>query len=102
MQEDLIRSLVAMGGRLERYPAGQFHFKTTTNGVLLDEESLKFFVKNDVLIAMSIDVDAAATIDTAGFRMSRRQCSPKYPSPARSGRYSRYIKNGTGILCRNA
>ena len=55
LQRGLIQSLVAHARELERRQAGRFHFKMTTNGVLLDEEFLEFSVRNDVLTAMSFD-----------------------------------------------
>lgn len=55
LHRDLIRSLVEYGRYLERRGVGRFHFKTTTNGVLLDDQFLDFAVRNDVLIAMSFD-----------------------------------------------
>ncbi len=55
LHKKLIRDLVAYGREMERYRAGRFHFKLTTNGLLLDEEFLDFSIHNDVLIAMSFD-----------------------------------------------
>lgn len=55
LHKDLIRELVAYGCERERKQAGQFHFKLTTNGVLLDEEFLAYSLREDVLIAMSFD-----------------------------------------------
>ncbi|MBN1514538.1 MAG: radical SAM protein [Phycisphaerae bacterium] len=52
---DRIQSLVAYGREQERRQAGRFHFKITTNGLLLDDAFLEFAVRNDVLIAMSFD-----------------------------------------------
>lgn len=52
---DTIRETVEYGRYLERQGAGRFHFKVTTNGVLLDEEFLEFSICNDVLVAMSFD-----------------------------------------------
>ena len=40
---------------MERAGQGRFHFKLTTNGLLLDEEFLQFAVEEDMLIAMSLD-----------------------------------------------
>ena len=51
----IIRELVAFGRDVERRRPRQFHFKLTTNGLLLDEEFLDFAVRKDVLIAMSFD-----------------------------------------------
>jgi len=53
--KDRICSLVAYGRELERTRAGRFHFKLTTNGLLLDDEFLDFAMRNDVLVAMSFD-----------------------------------------------
>jgi uncharacterized protein len=55
LHKDLIRGLVAYGRERERRQAGRFHFKLTTNGLLLDEAFLSFSLKEDVLIAMSFD-----------------------------------------------
>lgn len=58
--KDLICDLIEYGRYRERYQAGRFHFKVTTNGLLLDDEFLQFAVKNNLLIAMSVDgVEAA-------------------------------------------
>ncbi len=51
----LIRDLVACARELERYRAGRFHFKVTTNGMLLDPEFLEFAVREDVFVALSFD-----------------------------------------------
>jgi uncharacterized protein len=55
--KERIYSLVEYGRELERGQgrAGRFHFKITTNGLLMDEEFLGFAVRNDVLVAMSFD-----------------------------------------------
>jgi uncharacterized protein len=55
LHKGLIRSLVAYGRERERRQAGRFHFKLTTNGLLLDEEFLSFSQREDVLIAISFD-----------------------------------------------
>lgn len=55
LHKDLIRKLVANGRELERTQSGRFHFKLTTNGLLLDEEFLAFSLQEDVLVAMSFD-----------------------------------------------
>jgi uncharacterized protein len=60
LQKDLIFDLVAYGRHIERNRAGRFHFKVTTNGVLLDDEFLKFSVDNEILVAMSFDGVAQA------------------------------------------
>jgi uncharacterized protein len=57
---DLIQDLVAHGRELERRRAGRFHFKLTTNGVLLDDAFLEFALREDVFIALSVDGTPAA------------------------------------------
>jgi uncharacterized protein len=58
--KDLIRSLVAKARAMARRGEGNFHFKMTTNGLLLDDSFLEFAVENDILVAMSVDGVAAA------------------------------------------
>ena len=53
--KDLIRPLVAEARSMTGRGEGQFHFKLTTNGLLLDDAFLEFAVENDILVAMSID-----------------------------------------------
>jgi uncharacterized protein len=55
LHKELIQELVEYGRDRERKQAGQFHFKLTTNGLLLDEEFLSYSLHEDVLIAMSFD-----------------------------------------------
>jgi uncharacterized protein len=55
LHQDLICNLVAYGRELEREQTGRFHFKLTTNGLLLDEEFLEYSLREDVLVAMSFD-----------------------------------------------
>ena len=52
---DVIQSTVAHARFLEGQGAARFHFKITTNGLLLDETFLDFAVANDILVAMSFD-----------------------------------------------
>jgi len=58
--KERIQATVAYARELERTQAGRFHFKMTTNGLLLDEGFLEYAVRNDVLIAMSFDGVRAA------------------------------------------
>jgi uncharacterized protein len=51
----LIRELVAEARAMTDRGEGHFHFKITTNGLLLDEAFLDFAVANDILVAMSLD-----------------------------------------------
>jgi uncharacterized protein len=55
LHKDLIRQIVGAARQMEKERKGRFHFKLTTNGLLLDEEFLKFSLEEDVLIAMSLD-----------------------------------------------
>jgi len=55
LDQELIRGLVSHGRDLERHRAGRFHFKVTTNGLLLDEDFLEFSLRENVLLAMSFD-----------------------------------------------
>ncbi len=56
----LIYGLVGEARELERRRTGRFHFKVTTNGLLLGEEFLDFSVRENLLVAMSFDGTAAA------------------------------------------
>lgn len=56
----LITDLVEAARDRERHQAGRFHFKITTNGMLMDESFLDFAIQNDVLVAMSFDGVQAA------------------------------------------
>jgi uncharacterized protein len=55
LQRQLILDTVAAAKELSKSGEGMFHFKITTNGVLLDHEFLDFSLENDLLIAMSLD-----------------------------------------------
>ncbi|MHC4248005.1 MAG: radical SAM protein [Planctomycetota bacterium] len=55
LEGDLVRSTVARGRAMERAGRGRFHFKMTTNGLLLDEAFLDWTVREGVLVAMSFD-----------------------------------------------
>ncbi len=55
LHKGLIRDVVRSGRDMEREGSGRFHFKITTNGLLLDEEFLDFAIREDVLVAMSFD-----------------------------------------------
>jgi len=60
LRKGLIRRLVAEARAMTDRGEGRFHFKLTTNGLLLDESLLEFAIENDVLLAMSFDGIAAA------------------------------------------
>ena len=53
--KDLIRALVAEARAMEARGEGRFHFKLTTNGLLLDDAFLQFALEQDIVIAMSLD-----------------------------------------------
>jgi uncharacterized protein len=53
--KDRIFELVEFGRKIEKAGEGRFHFKTTTNGLLLDEAFLEYACREDILIAMSFD-----------------------------------------------
>jgi uncharacterized protein len=55
LHKELIKDVVGYGRELEQQGSDRFHFKATTNGVLLDEEFLEFAIREDLLIAMSFD-----------------------------------------------
>ena len=55
LHKNLIRDMVAEGRTMEQRGEGRFHFKLTTNGLLLDEAFLRFALAEDILIAMSLD-----------------------------------------------
>lgn len=55
LHQDLICDLVAEARAMQRRGEGQFHFKLTTNGLLLDDAFLQFALEEDILIAMSFD-----------------------------------------------
>ena len=55
LHKELIRPLVAEAETMQHEGLGPFHFKLTTNGLLLDEAFLDFAVEKDILVAMSID-----------------------------------------------
>lgn len=55
LHQGLIRDLVAEARAMQHRGEGHFHFKMTTNGLLLEEEFLQFALDEDILIAMSFD-----------------------------------------------
>lgn len=55
LYEGLIRRIVAASHLLTSKGEGVFHFKLTTNGLLLNEDFLEFSIGNDVLVAISFD-----------------------------------------------
>lgn len=55
LHKDLIRDIVAEARAMQRRGEGRFHFKLTTNGLLLDDAFLEYALHEDILIAMSFD-----------------------------------------------
>jgi uncharacterized protein len=55
LAKDRIFKLVEFGRNLQKNKEGMFHFKITTNGLLLDEEFLEFACREEILVAMSFD-----------------------------------------------
>jgi len=55
LEKDLIREAVDYARGLARRTGVVFHFKITTNGLLLDEDMLDFMVREEVLAAFSFD-----------------------------------------------
>lgn len=55
LRRPLIHQILADARAMQQAGQGQFHFKMTTNGLLLDEDFLQFVVDHDILIAMSLD-----------------------------------------------
>jgi uncharacterized protein len=53
--KDLIHETVAYAEVLQKKKPVRFHYKVTTNGLLLDEEFLRFSAAHDVFIALSFD-----------------------------------------------
>jgi uncharacterized protein len=55
LHKDFINNIMDYGRYLETKQLGQFHFKVTTNGALLDEDFIEYSITHDLLIAMSFD-----------------------------------------------
>jgi len=55
LHPELIVSIVARARAMTRSGAVPFHFKVTTNGVLLDDAFVRFAVQEDVSVAVSCD-----------------------------------------------
>ncbi len=60
LHRELIAAVTAYGAGLEREGRGRFHYKITTNGLLLDEAFLAFADTNEMLIGLSCDGPGAA------------------------------------------
>ena len=55
LEKQLIYDTVAYGREVEEREGCHFHFKITTNGMLLDDDFLRWCSENRVMIALSID-----------------------------------------------
>ncbi|MBN2498495.1 MAG: radical SAM protein [Deltaproteobacteria bacterium] len=55
LRRPLMERMVARAREMERAGQGRFHFKVTTNGLLLDEDFLDWAVRERVMVAMSFD-----------------------------------------------
>ena len=55
LKEDLIREIVAEAKARQDGGRERFHFKITTNGLLLSDSFLQFSLENEILIAISFD-----------------------------------------------
>lgn len=55
LRKDLIRETVDYANFIQRRGDATFHYKITTNGLLLDEEFLRWSLENEVFIAISHD-----------------------------------------------
>lgn len=55
LHTDLVRRLVHEGRQLKEQGRATFHWKITTNGLLLDDAFLDFSLEHDILISISVD-----------------------------------------------
>lgn len=55
LAKDRIFELVEFGRYIHKNKKGMFHFKITTNSLLLDEAFLEFVCRQEMLVAMSFD-----------------------------------------------
>lgn len=55
LKKELINEIVREARVMEKNGSCKFHFKITTNGLLLDEDFIEFSKKQNILIAMSMD-----------------------------------------------
>lgn len=55
LKKDLIIQTVEYAKSLEKKGKAKFHYKVTTNGLLLDEEFLEYSLKNSIYMGISID-----------------------------------------------
>ncbi|MBN2578497.1 MAG: radical SAM protein [Pirellulales bacterium] len=55
LKRDLIRFIVAETQRIYREKKRHFHYKITTNGLLLDEDFLEFSLRHNILVGFSLD-----------------------------------------------
>jgi uncharacterized protein len=55
VEKDTLTAIVELGRAMEARDGGIFHFKITTNGLLMDEAFLEWACRRNVMIAMSFD-----------------------------------------------
>ena len=55
LAKERIFELVQFGRDIQKNKEGMFHFKITTNGLLLDEKFLEYACREEMLVAMSFD-----------------------------------------------
>jgi len=55
LHKDLIAAVVERGRAMEKEGKGHFHFKLTTNGLLLDDAFLQLAQREHIMLAMSVD-----------------------------------------------
>jgi uncharacterized protein len=55
LQKNLIRQILDLADEMSAHKQGRFHFKMTTNGLLLDDEFLQLAVDRRIVIALSHD-----------------------------------------------
>ena len=55
VEKETLMDLVEMGRAMEARDGGIFHFKITTNGILMDDAFLEWACRREVMIAMSFD-----------------------------------------------
>ncbi len=55
LHRDLVGEIVERGEEMQRRGDGRFHFKMTTNGLVLDEDFLCYADLHHILVAMSFD-----------------------------------------------
>ncbi|NLH18119.1 MAG: radical SAM protein [Phycisphaerae bacterium] len=55
LQKERIYELIEYGRQVRKDRKGMFHFKITTNGMLLDDAFIEYACREDLIVAMSMD-----------------------------------------------